>query len=60
MKRSISASRCPRGKENMMMSLAAIMLKRHPSQNVGKSAAMRTTVVVGNTYGATLTTASVR
>ena len=44
----------------MMMSLAAIMLKRHPSQNVGKSAAMRTTVVVGNTYGATLTTASVR
>ena len=56
---SISARRFPRG--NQKISLAAIVLGRptKPSQNVGESANMIGRMVVGNTDGATLTTASV-
>jgi len=57
-KRSISA-RLPRNmKWEKNMSLAAIVLGRHPTQNVGESANM-ITIVVAYTNGATLTTASV-
>jgi len=57
MRRSISA-RLPRN-WNGNGSLAAMLLRGHPSQNVGESAIMITGMVVGNTIGATLTTASV-